>query len=140
MKTEKDTVKALKEQLLTHQYDVEVLDEELSELQAENLTAVNRNTELISENARKQARIVELIQENDRLTNAYEPYHPRRSFHRTPLGWWRLVRNHQAKYAADICFDLYPLSDWVRLSYKGFKPGRYAQLVVGPIRAEFYQQ
>lgn len=45
----------------------------------------------------------------------------------------------KAGYAAALCLDLWPLSDWFRLRFDRFKPGRYFQLCVGPIRLDFYE-
>lgn len=49
------------------------------------------------------------------------------------------IKNRRPRYAADVAIDFWPLRDWFRLSFKRFHPGRYAQIVVGPIRAEFYE-
>lgn len=45
----------------------------------------------------------------------------------------------RATYASSFTFDLWPLSDWLRLSFKRFKPGRYFQLCLGPFRFDFYE-
>lgn len=48
------------------------------------------------------------------------------------------IKSRQPKYAGGVCLDLWPLSDWVRFSYKKFHPGQYFQICVGPIRIEWY--
>lgn len=44
-----------------------------------------------------------------------------------------------SKYAADLSFDFWPPSDWLRLSLKKWKPGRYFQLCIGPLRFEVFE-
>lgn len=46
---------------------------------------------------------------------------------------------HQPKNSASIAIDLWPISDWFRLNYSPWNPGRTAQLTVGPIRMDIYE-
>jgi len=43
------------------------------------------------------------------------------------------------KYAGCICFDFWPLKDWVRFYHKKWQPGYYWQLCIGPIRIDFWE-
>lgn len=45
----------------------------------------------------------------------------------------------EPKYAADIAIDFWPPRDWFRFRVSPYNPGRYAQINIGPLRAEFYQ-
>lgn len=40
------------------------------------------------------------------------------------------------KYGS-VSFDFWPPKDWLRLHYHGWQPGRYAQLLIGPIRIDW---
>lgn len=41
-------------------------------------------------------------------------------------------------YAGDIAIDWWPPSDWFRFSVSKWRPGQYFQLVIGPVRFEFF--
>lgn len=71
---------------------------------------------------RQQDRIHELITENDRLTLKYEPYVPPKH-----------------PKCLSISLDLWPLGEWWRFNWKGWNPGKYAQLNIGPLRVDFFQ-
>ena len=47
-------------------------------------------------------------------------------------------KEYETKYSGDVSFDFWPLSDWVRLELKKWKPGQYFQLCIGPLRIEWY--
>lgn len=51
----------------------------------------------------------------------------------------KTVKKERRKINASISFDLYPLTDWFRLSYNKWNPGRYAQLCIGPIRVDIFE-
>lgn len=48
-------------------------------------------------------------------------------------------REEMSQLSGDICFDFWPPSDWKRFSLKKWKPGRYFQLCIGPIRVEVFE-
>ena len=78
----------------------------------------------------KKNRIVELIAENDRLTLTYEPYEPPKEK--------KEKKKKLPKWGGTVSFDFWPISDWVRLSYKPYKSGKYAQICIGPLRIDWF--
>jgi hypothetical protein len=46
---------------------------------------------------------------------------------------------HRHKHAGALSFDFWPLRDWFRLSVKKWNPGKYAQVCIGPIRLDFWE-
>lgn len=48
-------------------------------------------------------------------------------------------KNPRKRHSAGVSLDLWPISDWFRLSFHRWNPGKYAQLTIGPIRVDFYQ-
>lgn len=77
---------------------------------------------LESEVQRLREKLYAVITENDRLTLTYEPYEP-------------------PKYpkCGSVSFDFWPLSEWVRFSVSRWNPGRYAQIIVGPLRVDWFE-
>lgn len=43
-----------------------------------------------------------------------------------------------AKKAGVISIDFWPPSDWWRLHYHGWRSGQYAQLCIGPLRIDWF--
>lgn len=72
-------------------------------------------------------RVCNLIEENDRLTSTYEPYEP-------PKPPRTRLRDHCLTFS----LDLWPIRDWFRFGYKGYNPGKYSQLTIGPLRIDYF--
>lgn len=150
------------EKILEQSYTIEALQDEIGYLK-ESLTStveeMQGQIEELEDLVRsKHERIWELIQENDRLTMTYEPYRAPGDENEN-TGYYDLIeevnelRNQileyrsetlkpkkiRKKYAGDIAFDIWPLSDWFRWSYSSWDPGKYWQLCIGPIRFEFFE-
>lgn len=134
-------------------YSIEAQDDEIEHLR-----------EIISQD---HSRIVELIEENDRLTLAYEPYHPPGDENEN-VGYYDLIEEndrltnkaleykHEAiqyqqmlkaerakkarkRYAGCVSFDFWPLTDFLRLKLYRWSPGKAFQACVGPVRIDWFQ-
>lgn len=103
------------------------LEIKIDELEAALQVLSEVITDLESVVAKKHARIVELISENDRLTLKYKPYEPPK------VKKVKKVKS-EPRWFGSLSFDYWPARDWFRLSFKKYKPGKYAQITVGPIR------
>lgn len=107
-------IKELEEEVTRLGYELLASENELEALQDDYLRAINYNNrapEIGTERLYPELGVVRLL---------------------------KTIKNHEPKYAGDIAFDFWPLRDWFRLSFKKFRPGQYAQLVVGPVRIEWY--
>lgn len=126
-------------------------DETINELEYALEAAEDEISLLQEETSAQKKRIWELIKENDRLTLAYEPYHPP-GHENENVSYYELIEENKSlkaaltstkptkrHYAGCISLDFWPIREMFRLSFSKWNPGKYAQLVVGPIRIDFFE-
>lgn len=134
------------EKILEQSYTIEALEDEIRHLDEENDRLTNNildKIEVIKEYDNDNKRLHETVRDNDDLVKGLrreiEGLDEYIGLLLTPSEPKKVKKTRrEPKYAADIALDFWPPSDWVRFSLSKFRPGRYFQVCIGPLRMEFY--